>query len=180
MNTILAWLSAALITLLQLTSPNAHATPKTPLQDALPIAAEGILILDQMTAGSLPFLHGMAGEGRYITRDDTGQLCQIAAVQFIAGGFTGQGIGARHPGPIQLIVYNQRLSERIKRGEKTISSDFYVTHAPDQQTGDIHIVGNLSLNDSFIVHPRKAWSSWFGYNPSHYQCAPVVNSIQSF
>lgn len=179
MNTILAWLSVTLIAFLQLTSPNAHATFKTPLQDALPIEAEGVLILDQMTAGSLPFLHGMAGEGRYITHNDTGQLCQIAAIRFIAGGLTRQNIGVRHPGPIQLIVYDQELSERIKHGQKTLSTDFYVTHAPEQHTGDIHIVGNLSLNDSFIVHPRRAWSSWFGYQPHHYPCELITDSVRS-
>ena len=173
MNTIITWLRALLIAVLPLTNPMVHAAPQDALPHALPNDAQGLLILDQMTTGSLPFLHGMAGEGRYITLNTAGQLCEITSVRFIAGGLTGQTIGIHPSSTIELIVYDQALSDRIKQGIKSISSDFNVSHTPQEPTGDIHIIGDLSLMDGFIIHPRKAWSSWFGFQPTDRQCTPL-------
>ncbi|SBS29629.1 hypothetical protein MAQ5080_01453 [Marinomonas aquimarina] len=147
-------------------------SPASPLA-AIPADAQGIVLIRFVKSGHLPFLHGLKGEGVYLTRNAQGRLCQVAPVPLIAGGFNGQTIGFGASQPIELVIYQAELSQRLQAGRKVISTDYDVSDRHMTQHGDIQIRSGLTLAEGFILHPRKAWSSWFGFAPAQLECEPV-------
>lgn len=167
MKPLLVWIKIALIICV---STAARAEVQLP-EDAL-----GLVIIDQVTEGSLPFLHGVTGEGHYLTRNEQGELCQISPVRFLAGSLSGQSISVQESAnSVELAVYSSALSERLKQGKKSVSAEFDVTTAQQSRLGDIKVLKGLKRVDGFILHPRKAWSSWFGFLPKHYTCEVLSN-----
>lgn len=143
------------------------------ISNELPKGAYGILIVEQVTKGALPFLQGIKGNGTYLTRNQDNQWCKIESVPFLAGGFTGRGIGIEQGQTIQMTIYNSQLSDRLKQGLKVISADYQVSSAEALPPEDIQINQGLSLEEGFIFHPRKAWSNWFSEPPIQPVCQPL-------
>lgn len=166
MKWLMMSLFSSLLSLFSTSSPAAAI-------DAIPQEAEGIVLINFVKSGHLPFLHGLKGEGVYLTRNPQGELCQVAPIPLIAGGFNSQTVSFGAGQPIELIVYNSELSQRLQLGGKVISADYDVSIATMEQHGDIMIRSGLTLEEGFILHPRKAWSSWFGFAPPQLECVPL-------
>lgn len=145
----------------------------TVVAQTIPNGALGVVSIDFVKVGHLPFLYGLKGEGRYLTYGKEGELCQVAHVPLVAGSFNSQEIGFGAGGAIELVIYNAELSERLKTGQKAVSAHYNVSIPSMMQQGDIEIVSGLTLAEGFVLHPRKAWSSWFGYHPKPLTCEPV-------
>ncbi|MBJ7551051.1 hypothetical protein [Marinomonas ostreistagni] len=148
------------------------SAPARPLP-TIPSGALGVLTITSVKIGSLPFLHGLKGEGRYLTYNAQGELCQAAPVEFIAGATTGDSIGFGERDDIELVVYNDTISKRLLAGQKTVSVDFNIDYQAHTPLTDIHITEGLLREEGFILHPHKAWSSWFGIRPSTLTCHPL-------
>lgn len=161
------WLIGIIVSLITTQSPTVAA------QTTIPEGAQGIVSISFVKAGHLPFLHGLKGEGVYLTHDEQGHLCQVSPVPLIAGGFNSQAIGFGAGQPIELVIYNPALSQRLQNGSKVISADYDVSITEMAAHGDIEIRSGLTLEEGFILHPRKAWSSWFGFAPPRLECVPV-------
>lgn len=159
MNRVLTYLISVFIGALSLGAP---AT-------SLPDEALGVVYITSVKTGSLPFLHGIKGEGNYLTTNEQGELCRVEPVILVAGGFNGERIGFGQGDPITLTIYNPTVSTRLKQGKKTVSTDYNVSVDPTAHQ-DIYIEQGLTLTEGFVLHPRKAWSSWFGFQPSQPDC----------
>lgn len=164
MNIIRSCFCTLLASLITLAASSSNAAA------AIPEGALGMVSIPSVTKGSLPFLHGMKGEGRYITFNNKGQRCQVSPLPFIAGGFDGNQIGISSSPNIELAIYSQALSDQLKAGKQITSDEFDVTLEGMSYHGDISIVSGLSLEEGFIINPRKAWSSWFGTEPKPFEC----------
>lgn len=159
MNRVLTYLISVFIGALSLGAP---AT-------SLPDEALGVVYITSVKTGSLPFLHGIKGEGNYLTTNEQGELCRVEPVILVAGGFNGEHIRFGQGDPITLTIYNPTVSTRLKQGKKTVSADYNVS-VNSTAHQDIYIEQGLTLAEGFVLHPRKAWSSWFGFQPSQPNC----------
>lgn len=161
------WLIALILSLFITQKPTLAA----PL--GIPEGAQGIVSIRFVKSGNLPFLHGLKGNGVYLTRDKQGNVCQVSPIPLIAGGFNSQEISFGAGQPIELVIYSLELSKRLQEGRKIISVDYDVSTTDMTQHGDIEIRSGLTLEEGFILHPRKAWSSWFGFAPPQLKCVLV-------
>ncbi|WP_067094641.1 hypothetical protein [Marinomonas atlantica] len=139
---------------------------------SLPDEALGVVYITSVKTGSLPFLHGIKGEGSYLTTNEQGELCHVEPVILVAGGFNSERIGFGQGDPITLTIYNPTVSTRLKQGKKTVSADYNVSVNPAAHQ-DIYIEQGLTLTEGFVLHPRKAWSSWFGFQATQPSCHVV-------
>lgn len=155
-------------TLLSITSPAAS------VQD-IPTGAQGVVYINSVKFGNLPFLHGIKGNGLYLTTNNKGAACIIEPVVLVAGGFNSNQFSFGQGQPIVLTIYSEEVSDRLKQGKKTASIDYDVSGPMENNHQDISIVSGLTLEEGFILHPRKAWSSWFGFKPTSLACQPIAS-----
>ncbi|WP_432452349.1 hypothetical protein ACRRS0_15125 [Agarivorans sp. QJM3NY_29] len=128
---------------------------------SIPAGAQGVVYVENASEGQLLYLHGISGKGIYVAKGEPGEVCVIPSFPVIAGGFDGQGIEIAKAKPIRLVVYSKAVSERLKAGEQVVSEDWVLSLPNSAVRGDIGIESGLSLQQGFILHPRKFWSSWF-------------------
>ena len=142
----------------------------------IPIGAIGVIEIDQVQEGNLVYLKGMKGEGRYVTRNQRGELCEIAPVPFLAGGFNGHQVSLLHREPILLSIYSADVDEQLRFGKEVTSQDAHVRLAFGE--ADIVIDSGLGLSDHFILNPRPVWSSWWRLNLVRKDCEPLSLDVQ--
>lgn len=143
---------------------------------AIPVGAVGVVEINQVQEGNLVYLKGMKGEGRYITRNQAGELCEIAPVPFLAGGFNGRDVSLLQRGPILLSVYSKAIDEQLRFGKEVTSQDARI--GLDDGEADMVIASGLSLDDHFILNPRPVWSSWWRLSLVRKDCEPLSPDVQ--
>lgn len=142
----------------------------------IPKGALGIVYIPHPETGSLPFLYGLKGKGRYITRNTQGQLCAIAPLPFVAGSLGGSHAFGVHPGQsVVLAIYDKTLHQRLLEGKKSISARYWVTLNDDTDKGDIRIESGLTLQEGFVLFAQKFWSNWFGFHRPTYHCQSIAD-----
>lgn len=83
--------------------------------NAIPDDAYGVVFIEKPVAGALPFLFGLKGEGRYVTHNKHGELCEVAPVPLVAGGFSGRGIEKYTEETVRIAIYISRYRNAYKR-----------------------------------------------------------------
>ena len=166
MHTLIVILWGVVLSLFSMSAP-ARSLP------TVPSGAHGVLTITSVKVGSLPFLHGLTGEGSYLTYNAQGELCQAAPVKLIAGARTGDRIGFGEREDIELVVYSEVISKRLLAGQKTVSIDFNIDYQMHNPRTDIQITQGLLREEGFILHPHKAWSSWFGVHSNALKCETI-------
>lgn len=125
-----------------------------------PDEALGVLIIDSAAQGHLLYLHGFAGQGRYLSRDKRGWICVVEPVPVIAGRMGAGGIGIEHIGPVVMTVYNPNLSRLLKTGHVVQSSDWQMDSGQNALHPDMVISNSVDREMHFIINPRRRWTSW--------------------
>jgi len=166
MHTLIAILWGFVLSLFAMSAPASALL-------TIPSGAHGVLTITSVKVGSLPFLHGLKGEGSYLTYNAQGELCRAAPIKFIAGARTGDSIGFGVRNDIELVVYNDTISKRLLAGQKTVSIDFNIDYQMHNPRTDIQITQGLLKEEGFILQPHKAWSSWFGVHSNTLKCETI-------
>ncbi|XAW87666.1 hypothetical protein ABDK09_05590 [Vibrio sp. CDRSL-10 TSBA] len=158
------WISALLGGCFMLASISVWSDSRLEVMNHLPDKLEGMVIIPEATQGHLLYLHGLAGEGRYLTRNEQGQPCMLAPVHLIAGSISQGEIGIVDNGPIILKIHNPTLARQIREGKQIES----------QQSADIEIVSGLDSGMHFIINPRRRWTSWLRGGEYHPKCTVIT------
>lgn len=139
----------------------------------IPDGALGVLQISDLVVGTLPLLKGIKGDGRYLTYNNQGQLCEVYPIPFLAGGFNGRNIGVEHGAKEVVIeVYSKNASERLKQANEVTSIDFR-TERIRTNLSELVVTSGLAKMEAFILHPQRIWSSWWQYKKTELPCRPV-------
>lgn len=139
----------------------------------IPDGAQGVLFITDIRMGRLMALKGMKGEGRYLTRNERGELCEVAPVSFRAGSINSYGTTNQAVEEVTIEVYSRALSERLTTRQKIVSEDYRTALQPSHDT-DLVLSKGISLEDVFILNPRPIWRSWINTGESRYSCKPML------
>ncbi|MCB1756914.1 MAG: hypothetical protein KDJ38_15435 [Gammaproteobacteria bacterium] len=173
---LLKWITATLLLLNAL----AIAGADTRSEDIrIPDNALGLVLVEKPMAGTLPFLFGLKGEGRYITRNDNGELCQIARVPLLAGGFNGDAIGVYSGDTVKMAIYNEQISKRLREGRKVVSGDYTFSLGETAEDVDIRVLSGLNGAEGFILHPKRRWFSWVISDYSERSCDIIAGDANT-
>ena len=136
----------------------------------IPNDAYGVVVIEKPEAGALPFLFGLKGKGRYVTRNKEGELCEIAPVPLIAGGFSGRGIERYTEETIRIAIYDPQISMRLMEGKKIVSGHYTRNPSQTENDVDIEVLTGLDRAEGFVLHPRRRWLSWFNSDSRELSC----------
>ncbi|MBU2237081.1 MAG: hypothetical protein KJ609_08880, partial [Gammaproteobacteria bacterium] len=88
-----------------------------------------------------------------------------------AGDFGGDSIGIQSVEPIRLLIYSDKVAEKLVRGDEVVSEDYVITDHSDAELGDIKIESGLTLSYGFVLNPGEwSWSSVFGWDREDIGC----------
>ncbi|MCW8355613.1 MAG: hypothetical protein ACPGRG_12370 [Marinomonas sp.] len=133
-------------------------------------------------AGMLMQLRGIAGKGELVIkegREQTGlNRCVASPIRFAAGDFNGNSIGIQSVETIRLLIYSDKIVEKLIAGEEIVSEDYVITDQNDDQLGDIKIESGLTLSYGFVLNPGEwSWSSVFGLDHHDVNCSLNSNAL---
>ncbi|WP_445398585.1 hypothetical protein [Zobellella sp. An-6] len=160
--------------LLALSSALAVAQETPSDADLLPADVRGMVVIPTVAEGSLLYLHGIAGEGAYISRNEAGDLCMVKPLHIVAGHFEEGGIRIHETGPLTLRIYSDRISASLKKGEQVTSESLRVTDEEDDNGSDVVIENGMSRRMHFILNPRRKWTSWLRGETPKSNCETVA------
>ncbi|WP_375054862.1 hypothetical protein [Zobellella sp. DQSA1] len=126
----------------------------------LPVDVQGRVVIPTVAEGSLLYLHGIAGEGVYISRNDEGELCMVKPLHIVAGHVEQGRIRIHESGPLTLRIYSDRVSASLKKGEQVTSENLRVTDKEGDSSSDVVIEIGMNRQMHFILNPRRKWTSW--------------------
>lgn len=139
----------------------------------IPEGAFGVVQISDLIVGTLTLLKGIKGEGRYLTHNAQGDLCEVSPVRFLAGGFNGRTIGVEHGAEdIVIQVYSEEISERLMQAREVNSVDFPAARVHSSQAGWV-VTAGLETMEAFILHPQPIWASWWRYQETQLPCRPI-------
>lgn len=145
--------------------------------DLLPDNVEGVVWIPQVTEGRLVYLHGIAGEGIYLSRDQQGQLCLVPSLHLIAGNFESGGIAVTQTGPVKLAVYSHSVSTALQKGEQVSSEYLRLSLHSRDEGADVAIEQGMSGQLHFILNPRRKWTSWLRGDQPQARCEPISREV---
>lgn len=166
--------SACVISGMLFALSNALAVAQETPSDFLPVDVQGIVVIPTVAEGSLLYLHGIAGEGVYISRNEAGELCMVKPLHMVAGHFEEGGIRIHETGPLTLRIYSDRISASLKKGEQVTSESLRVTDKEDDNGSDVVIENGMSRRMHFILNPRRKWTSWLRGETPKANCKTVA------
>ncbi|MGO2008253.1 hypothetical protein [Vreelandella alkaliphila] len=157
-----------------------HATnsPGSTVQDEQVMLGDikGVVIIESPKTGALLQLRGIAGRGMLISRETPTQQqdeahCVSVPMRFAAGDFGGSSIGIRSVEPIQLVIYDDEVMQKLTAGDEVVSEDYDITGQNEARLGDIKIISGLTLSYGFVLNPGEwSWLSVFGQAQNEVSC----------
>lgn len=157
-----------------------HATNSTGSTEqderAMPDDIKGVVIIESPKTGTLLQLRGIAGRGMLIARETFTQQqdeahCVSVPMRFAAGDFGGSTSGIRTAEPIQLMIYDDEVVQKLITGDEVVSEDYDITGQNEARLGDIKIISGLTLSYGFVLNPGEwSWLSMFGQAQDEVSC----------
>ncbi|WGY45513.1 hypothetical protein [Vibrio sp. ABG19] len=169
------WTAVLLGGYLTLISASVWSEGKSEVINHLPAGLEGMVIIPKAAHGHLLYLHGLGGEGRYLSRNEHGELCMLAPLPMIAGNIRLGTIGIDESGPVILNIYNPVLARQIRHGQQIESRQWRVALPHAKQTADIEIANGLDSEMDFIINPRRRWTSWLRGGEPQPSCKTIAS-----
>ncbi|WP_420547742.1 DUF805 domain-containing protein [Curvivirga sp.] len=127
----------------------------------IPANAKGILYFPKPSVGALNKLHGLKAEGVYITTDNNGDECVVRNIPMIAGKFGYSQFGYAETTSIEMIIFDNQASDALQKGSQIDSRDFNIATDQYKEGADIQIKSLTDIRGyRFLIHPRRAWTSW--------------------
>ncbi|PSJ47873.1 hypothetical protein C7H85_03410 [Zobellella endophytica] len=166
--------SAGVISGILLSLHSSLAIAQEALSNLLSVDVEGVVVIPTIAEGRLLYLHGIAGEGVYISRNDAGELCMVKPLHIVAGNVEEGGIRIHETGPLTLRIYSDRISATLKQGEQVTSEKLRVTDKEDDSSSDVVIENGMSRQMHFILNPRRKWTSWLRGERPKSSCKTVT------
>ena len=139
---------------------------------------KAVVYIESPKVGTLLQLRGIAGKGVLISKEDTRQeeqaTCVSAPIRLAAGDFGGDSIGIQSAEPIRLLIYSDKVADKLIAGDEVVSEDYVITDQNDVQLGDIKIESGLTRNYGFVLNPGEwSWSSVFGLDHKDVDCVTI-------
>lgn len=157
-----------------------HATNSTGSteqgEQVMPGDIKGVVIIESPKTGALLQLRGIAGRGMLISRETPTQQqdeahCVSVPMRFAAGDFGGSSIGIHSAEPIQLVIYDDEVMQKLTAGDEVVSEDYDITGQNEARLGDIKIISGLTLSYGFVLNPGEwSWLSVFGQAQNEVSC----------
>jgi hypothetical protein len=143
---------------------------------------KAVVYIESPKVGTLLQLRGIAGKGVLISRNDNRQeeqtTCLSSPIRFAAGDFGGDRIGIQSVEPIRLLIYSNKVAEKLMAGDEVVSEHYVITDQNDALLGDIKIESGLTLSYGFVLNPGEwSWSSIFGLNHDEVDCGLNSNAL---
>ncbi|PYF82293.1 hypothetical protein DFP75_103119 [Marinomonas alcarazii] len=143
---------------------------------------KAVVYIESPKVGTLLQLRGIAGKGVLIAKKDNRQeelaACVSSPIRFAAGDFGGDSIGIDSVEPIRLLIYSNKVAERLIAGDEVVSEHYVITNQSDDQLGDIKIESGLTLSYGFVLNPGEwSWSSVFGLDHQDVNCSLNSNAL---
>jgi hypothetical protein len=143
---------------------------------------KAVVYIASPKVGTLLQLRGIAGKGVLVSREAPGRQiivkqqghthCVSAPIRFAAGDFGGSAIGIQSINSIRLLIYSDKVANKLIAGEEIVSEDYDITDQSDARLGDIRIESGLTLSYGFVLNPGEwSWSSVFGWDKENVDCA---------
>ncbi len=142
----------------------------------LPSDVQGLVIVPTVAEGHLVYLHGIAGKGAYLSRNEDGELCIVAPLHIVAGNFEQGGIVVKETGPVTLRIYSSEVSQALKNGDQVTSEHLHVTQGLNHEPGDVAIESGIGSQVHFILNPRRKWTSWLNGEWSAARCQTATEA----
>jgi len=147
---------------------------------------KAVVYIESPKVGTLLQLRGIAGKGVFIARevsikqqDDV--LCTSAPIRFAAGDFGGSTVGIHSTDAIRLIIYSDKVAEKLIDGDEVVSDDYDITDQADMRLGDIKIESGLTLSYGFVLNPGEwSWPSVFGLDHEKVDCDAMLSDTHNF
>ncbi|MDE8601429.1 hypothetical protein M3I01_000605 [Marinomonas sp. RSW2] len=142
---------------------------------------KAVVYIASPKVGTLLQLRGIAGKGVLVSREVFGKQiivkqqdnthCVAAPIRFAAGDFGGSAIGIQSIDSIRLLIYSDKVANRLIAGDEIVSEDYDITDQSDARLGDIKIESGLTLSYGFVLNPGEwSWSSMFGLDKQQVTC----------
>ena len=143
---------------------------------------KAVVYIESPKVGTLLQLRGIAGKGVLIAKKDNRQeeqtTCVSSPIRFAAGDFGGDSIGIDSVEPIRLLIYSNKVAERLIAGDEVVSEHYVITDQNDAGLGDIKIESGLTLSYGFVLNPGEwSWSSVFGLDHKDVNCSLNSNAL---
>lgn len=143
---------------------------------------KAVVYIESPKVGTLLQLRGIAGKGVLIAKKDNRQedqsTCVSAPIRLAAGDFSGDSIGIQSAEPIRLLIYSDKVAEKLGRGDEVVSEHYVITDQNDTGLGDIKIESGLTLSYGFVLNPGEwSWSSVFGLDHHDVNCSLNSNAL---
>lgn len=143
---------------------------------------KAVVYIESPKAGTLLQLRGIAGKGVLIANKDNRQegqtTCVSSPIRLAAGDFGGDSIGIQSVEPIRLLIYSDKVAEKLIAGDEVVSEHYVITEQSDAQLGDIKIESGLTPSYGFVLNPGEwSWSSVFGLDHDEVDCELLNNSL---
>ncbi|UTV99958.1 hypothetical protein KDW99_02075 [Marinomonas rhizomae] len=137
---------------------------------------KAVVYIDSPKVGTLLQLRGIAGKGVLISKKSNRQedqaTCVSAPIRLAAGDFSGDSIGIQSAEPIRLLIYSDKVAEKLIAGDEVVSEHYVITDQNDAGLGDIKIESGLTLSYGFVLNPGEwSWSSVFGLDHQDVNCS---------
>jgi hypothetical protein len=142
---------------------------------------KAVVYIESPKVGTLLQLRGIAGKGVLIAKKDNRQeeqtACVSSPIRFAAGDFGGDSIGIQSVESIQLLIYSNKVAEKLIAGDEVVSEHYVITDQNDALLGDIKIESGLTLNYGFVLNPGEwSWSSVFGLDHEKVDCEAMLTN----
>ncbi|WP_394182897.1 hypothetical protein [Marinomonas posidonica] len=136
---------------------------------------KAVVYIESPKVGTLLQLRGIAGKGVLIAKKDNRQeeqtTCVSSPIRFAAGDFNGDSIGIQSVEPIRLLIYSDKVTEKLIGGDEVVSEHYVITDQSKPQLGDIKIESGLTLSYGFVLNPGEwSWASVFGLDHDEVGC----------
>jgi len=136
----------------------------------IPTGAKGLVIIDSVHNGNLLHMRGWAGEGRYLTLNEQGLVCIIDSIEFIAGVFTDTNISIVNVEPIKIAIYSETVSQRLISDQQVSSKDYQIEYEGGVDTFEMKVINGVVPSMTFILNPKRTWTSWFREDSMPQKC----------
>ena len=157
------------------------------LDISAPSEIKAVVYIASPKVGTLLQLRGIAGKGVLVFREESVRRaivkqqgnthCISAPIRFAAGDFGGSAIGIQSINSIRLLIYSDKVANKLIAGEEIVSEDYDITDQSDARLGDIKIESGLTLSYGFVLNPGEwSWSSVFGLDQKDVDCEPSFMS----
>lgn len=143
---------------------------------------KAVVYIESPKVGTLLQLRGIAGKGVLIAKKDNRHeeqtTCVSSPIRLAAGDFGGDSIGIQSVEPIRLLIYSNKVAEKLIAGDEVVSEHYVITEQSDAQLGDIKIESGLIPSYGFVLNPGEwSWSSVFGLDHDEVDCELLNNSL---